>query len=386
MSDVVQKERPGLKTLSRPRSTPQRPVATPQRPVAKPATKKELAIALLDAKQQTEQAAIKIHAAQSAQEQLKAQLEAAAAKKRLDALRETARSTLGKPKPISPPVKSTGPVSSAAASLEQRRLGMKIAALEHAIKETQTLILRLNPTDPMHNRKKSALQAKLRSQQAELSGLQNRLALAERNVVLKKPPVVRQPAIARPPLPKVPLTAPRPSKDDAKATLNMLVRYVPRLPGESKPRYRLRLLGLTQRALTRFQLFQSGSSQPGALPGEVSTPGKAIEDAVRQTVITDKPAVDAEASAGGLAEDTSTTSVESVVDEIADSIDSVVNATQDVPTVEQDLVDAEGDAGELLEEGEEPVDASAVPLYKRPVVIAAAAVAMFWLAKRQKWI
>lgn len=378
MSDVVQKERPGLKTPSRPRS--------PQRPGQTPATKKDLAVALLAAKQQTEQAAVKIHAAQSAQEQRQAQLEAAAAKKRLDDLRETARSTLGKPKPTSPPVKSTGPVSSAAASLEQRRLAMKIAAQEQAIKETQTLILRLTPADPMYNRKKSALQAKLKTQQAELTALKSRLALAERNVVIKKPAIVRQPAIARPPLPKVPLTAPRPSKEDAKATLNLMVRYVPRLPGESKERYRIRLLGLTQRALTRFQLFQSGSSQPGVLPGEVSTPGKSIEEAVKQTVASDKPAVAAEAAAGGLAEDPATSSVDTVVDEIADALDKVVNETPDVPTVEQDLVDAEGKAGELLEEGEEPVDAGAVPLYKRPVVIAATAVAMFWFAKRQKWI
>ncbi len=364
MSDVIQKQRPG----------------------SKPATKKDLAVSLLAAKQQTEKAAIKVHAAQSAQEQRQAQLEAAAAKKHLDALRQTAREALGKPKQVSAPIKSTRPVESAAAESEKRRLKLKISSLDHSIKETQTLILRLSPTDPMYKRKKSALQVKLQSQQAELKALQDRLSLAERNIVVKKPTTVRQPPISRPPLPSVPSLAPRPTKDDAKKTLNLLVQYVPRLPGESKERYRIRLLGLTQRALTRFQLFQSGSSQPGVLPGQVSTPGKSIEEAVKQTVATDKPAVDAEAAAGGLAEDPATSSVDTVVDQISDAIDAAVNATPDVPTIEQDLVDAEGEAGELLEEGEQPVDASAVPFYKRPVVIAATAVAMFWFAKRQKWV
>ncbi len=365
MSDVIQKQRPG----------------------SKPATKKQLAVALLDAKRSTEQVALKLRAAQSAQEQRQAQIEAAALKTRLAALHQSARQTLGKPKPQSPPVKSTRPVESAAAEAEKRRLGMKIAALEQAIKETKTLILRLSPTDPMYKRKKSALEVKLRSQQAELKALQDRVALAQRNIVVKKPATVRHPPISRPPLPPVPATAPRPTKDDAKKTVDLLIRYAPRLPGESKERYRIRMLGLTQRALTRFQLLQSGSSpSPGMLPGEPSTPGKSIEDAVKQTVATDKPAVDAEAAAGGLAEDPSTASVETVVDQIADALDNAVNATPDVPTIEQDLVDAEGEAGELLEDGEQPVDANAVPLYKRPVVIAAAAVAMFWFAKRQKWI
>jgi hypothetical protein len=250
--------------------------------------------------------------------------------------------------------------------------------------------------------------------------------------------------------------------------LKLVAKRSPRLPGESAERYRLRLMGLTQRSLVRWQhasatpekvsstedtmeqrvrqiladpsdprhaetkslvsrltalnawLRENPTSHPlrarkssqvrslekqlhalafsrpaGAkqalLPGsnqpratrDSKTGELAIAAAVEETLAQDEKAVEAEAAAGGLAEDPATAPVESVVEQVAETIDNLVESATDVLTEDQLAADAEGEAADLMEDGEQVVDASAVPLYKRPVVVVGAIAALWWFAKKR---
>jgi len=365
------------------------------------------------------------------------------------------------------PVPSTVAVDSSEVARQKKFLEARISAVKQEIVSTQTAILRLNPNVSSYSIQKARLQAKLSELNQKLENLRREEALLNKGKIFRKPPVLRSTPLPRPALAPA-IHAPQPSKDVAVKTLKLIATRSPRLPGESAERYRLRLMGLTQRSLVRWQhasatpemvsstedtmeqrvrqiladpsdlryaetkslvsrltalndwlranptshplrarkssqvrslekqLYALAFSRPAG-PKQASLPGShqprasvdsktgelTIAAAVEETLAQDEKAVTAESAAGGLAEDPATAPVESIVEQVADAIDDAVNATTETQTEEQLVADAEGEVAELMEDGEQVVDASEVPLYKRPVVVVGAIAALWWFGKKR---
>ena len=115
-------------------------------------------------------------------------------------------------------------------------------------------------------------------------------------------------------------------------------------------------------------------------PAEDMSTGQLIVSIAEQTVSQDGATVTAEVESGGVVADTAADAMADSIDQAADTLNAAVVATEGV-TGDQLVVEAEGEIAQQLEEG--AVDESAVPLYKKPVVIAGAIAALgYYLYKR----
>ncbi len=374
---------------------PVRPVAAarPAAPVLTPTQKGVIILKEKEALQKAQQVAA---TTQSPAVKTAAVKEVNARAVRLQQIVEASKKDRGEKPVVRPPVAPRVPKQRLPPAVAvQRQEQLAISAQQKAA-EIQRLKQQSQVADP---RTKKFLDLVAAQKAAEVKKLKERAIQLDKGTDVYRPPAL--PA-DRAPKPRVPLALPRahvkPPPSETKKLVAAIALRSPRVPGETEAQYKARLYALTQRAATRWAQHYtkwyvgeipktptSGDSS-GTLPGQNSyTPpssttvgDQVIVALAEQTVQEDGPVIASEIAAGGVVQDPAAEEMAPTVDEAVKEINAVVT-TSDGQTVDDIVVDAEGEAAEQME----TVDKSAVPLYKQPVVIAAAVAALgFYLYKR----
>lgn len=103
-----------------------------------------------------------------------------------------------------------------------------------------------------------------------------------------------------------------PSKAVVALTIRLLAARIPKRPGESRLHYLARLRAYVQRALVRFAILRSQKIEEAV----------AVDSAVAETMVDDSSVIEAEADAGGIAEDSVAEAMDVAIDPVASQLES----------------------------------------------------------------
>lgn len=232
-------------------------------------------------------------------------------------------------------------VSPGVAKIEKAKLENRARHLRTEIAKTQDQLRKMSFPNSV------LVQARLHKFQAELQGIERRLALLRKGVSRRKPPML-PPSAIRVPRPRIAMPTHEPmapSPLTVQQGLANLIPSLPKKPGESAEAYRNRLEAYLQRLIARLiALLSQGQDEASAL-----------QAATTQTLTEDKSALEAESAAGGVAADPVAEAVAEVVEGAAgpalDTIEEQVAQAQAVDTAQVDelIVQAEGAEAQLAQ-------------------------------------